>query len=67
MVNKPLIRPYFFGGSFGGGVARIPMNLGSDLPEVTSLIYPVQHQPTSPSKSGLVMETFDSKNGLNLG
>ena len=25
MVNKPLIRPYFRGGSFGGGVARIPM------------------------------------------
>ena len=25
MVNKPLIRPYFWGGSFGGGVARIPI------------------------------------------
>ena len=24
MVNKPLIRPYFWGGSFGG-VAKIPM------------------------------------------
>ena len=29
MVNKPLIRPYFWGGSFGG-VARIPMKIGED-------------------------------------
>ena len=35
MVNKPLIRPYFWGGSFGGGVARIPMIL-----QVTSTIQP---------------------------
>ena len=28
MVNKPLIRPYFWGGgSFGGGPARIPMKI----------------------------------------
>ena len=27
MVNKPLIRPYFFGGGVAlGGVARIPLN-----------------------------------------
>ena len=25
MVNSTLIRPYSWGGSFGGGVARIPM------------------------------------------
>ena len=27
MVNKPLIRPYFWGGVALGGVARIPLNL----------------------------------------
>ena len=28
MVNKPLIRPYFWGGGVAlGGVARIPMNI----------------------------------------
>ena len=29
MVNKPLLNPYFWGGSFGG-VARIPMILPDD-------------------------------------
>ena len=28
MVNKPLIRPYFWGGVALGGVARIPMKIG---------------------------------------
>ena len=28
MVNKPLIRPYFWGGGSFGGVARIPMTIG---------------------------------------
>ena len=28
MVNKPLIRPYFWGGVALGGVARIPMIFG---------------------------------------
>ena len=28
MVNKPLIRPYFWGGVALGGVARIPMIYG---------------------------------------
>ena len=31
MVNKPLIRPYFWGGVALGGVARIPMiRIGED-------------------------------------
>ena len=31
MVNKPLIRPYFWGGGSFGGVARIPMILWFDM------------------------------------
>ena len=29
MANKPLIRPYFFGGVALGGAARIPLNMDS--------------------------------------
>ena len=40
MVNKPLIRPYFWGGGSFGGVARIPMNIklktqGGPLPVIS--------------------------------